>query len=884
MNCVAAVPRHDTINIILTKFIIVVLLSVSGAGVEWLRADFYYASAPYVYPVFYIFAAVFMGLGWGLITAILTLSLVLIWAEPQDFLGPITICIHALQAIWLGVKAQRQANLQVFNEGLKFWLWCGAPLLCIASYPYFSEFSWSGTTIVLQEISTNILSLLIFSIVFHSSRVRKRLIFLTPSPFIANEHGIRYTLEVAVAALIVIPAQLFLIMEYVIRDDASNYEFIQLSRTTSGLYSEFLHARSEVLYLSANALTSRAEDSPTFVAKKLAESLKGFDALCGAFMITATAAPIVAKNDCEGLDLANLPRSLSQFHQASSVVLSDITSKTLTHGVRGSDFELVILMEHRVVNQLARQLAGVDGQTAPLYDVTLENRKAPWSSSYSEAVIETPTTKRHFFSKRLNERFVYEFPAISNSTWAATGLRIEFSARAFAESKLRDTGIFLSIMISILFGIMIFIRFLIKHEVEGVQQLANFLQDYSPNSDIEVALNRFEIAEFSNLKTTVIKLTNNLNVLQKEQNKSVVELQNRAAQLHGMVEQSKAFLLLINAGGSIVNQNKIARAKEYAFIKKSFVAAIKTYSSNASADPSGDIIYHSALEWLRSGKTQYFQEVKICFGDADDIRPLTLQFGHYGTTNVTYFARIEDISELVATKEKLAHTSRLAELGELATGVAHELSQPLNAITMSSSNITAKLNRDDLTDSYLRAKLTRIQEQVARSGKIISDLKSFARAKKLDKELTNTASVITKSIEMVRSQYELDSITVHTNYCNDDLKVSVNAQQIEQVLINLFNNARHVMAKQEGGQLTITESRKDDKASIIVRDSGPGIDQKLRDKIFTPFYTTKISEGGTGLGLSISHKIMQDHQGSLMLLESASGASFELLIPLAMTD
>ena len=90
---------------------------------------------------------------------------------------------------------------------------------------------------------------------------------------------------------------------------------------------------------------------------------------------------------------------------------------------------------------------------------------------------------------------------------------------------------------------MIFIRFLIKHEVEGVQQLANFLQDYSPNSDIEVALNRFEIAEFSNLKTAVIKLTNNLNVLQKEQNKSVVELQNRAAQLHGMVEQSKAFLL-----------------------------------------------------------------------------------------------------------------------------------------------------------------------------------------------------------------------------------------------------------------------------------------------------------------------------------------------------
>jgi signal transduction histidine kinase len=881
---VTAVPGHETINSTLTKFIIVVVLSFLGAGVEWLRADFYYASAPYVYPVFYIFAAVFMGLGWGLITAIFTLSLVLIWAEPQDFLGPITIGIHILQAIWLGVRAQRQANLQVFNEGLKFWLCCGAPLLCIASYPYFLEFCWSGTTIVLQEISTNILSLLIFSIIFHSSRIRKRLISLTPSPYNVNEHGIRYTLEIAVAALIVIPAQLFLIMEYVIRDDASNKEFMQLTRTTSGLYTEFLHARSEVLYLSSNALSARAGDNPTFVAEQLAESLKGFGAMCGSFMVTKRAAPIVAKNDCEGLDLNSLPLSLHQFRQASSAVLSNITSKTLTHRIRGSDFELFILMEHQTVNQLARQLAGVTEKTAHLHDVTLENRSAPWSLSYSEAVHETPTTNRHFFSERLNERLVYEFPATLNSTWGATGLRIEFSARAFAQSKLRDTGISLLIMISILFGIMIFIRYLIKHEVEGVQQLANFLQDYAPHSDIEIALSQFEIAEFNNLKTAVIKLTGNLHALQKKQTRTVVELQNRATQLHGMVEQSKAFLLLVDTDGAIANQNKIARSKEYDFIKKSFVAAIKTHTSNANADQTGNIIYQKALEWLRSGTAQYFQEVKISFGDADDIRPLTLQFGHYGTTNITYFARIEDISEFVATKEKLAHTSRLAELGELATGVAHELSQPLNAITMSSSNIATKLDRNELTDSYLRAKLIRIQEQVARSGKIISDLKSFARAKNLDKETTNTALIITRSIEMVRSQCALDSITVHTNYCDDDLKVAVNFQQIEQVLINLFNNAKHVMAKQGGGQLSIIETRKDDKASIIVRDSGPGIDQKLRDKIFTPFYTTKISEGGTGLGLSISHKIMQDHQGSLMLIESANGASFELLIPLAMTE
>ena len=169
MSSVMTVRVHGAAGVTLIKFSLVALLSLSAAGLEFLGADFYYASAPYLYPLFYIFAAVFMGVGWGLITALLTMLLVSTWTEPQDFLGLISVCIHALQAIWLGVKAQRQANLQVFSEGLKFWLWCGAPLLCVAAYPYYVEFSWSGTTIVLQEISSNIISLLIFAIIFHSS-------------------------------------------------------------------------------------------------------------------------------------------------------------------------------------------------------------------------------------------------------------------------------------------------------------------------------------------------------------------------------------------------------------------------------------------------------------------------------------------------------------------------------------------------------------------------------------------------------------------------------------------------------------------------------------------------------------------------------------------
>lgn len=878
----AATQHHETASTTLVKLGLVVVLSISATALESLRADFYYANAPYLYPVFYIFASVFLGLRWGLFTAFVSLVLISIWTVPSDFLGLSSISIHVLQATWLGIQAKKNPHFQVFSEGLKFWLWCGAPILCIAAYPYFLEFSWSGTTIVLQEISSNIFSLLIFAIIFHSSRARKRLAFLSPSAEFTNKHNIRYTCEIGVAALIILPAQLFLVTEYVVRDDASNSEFLRLTKTTSGLYAEYLRARSEGLYLRASSVS--AEDAPSLVPEILAESLKDFPSVCGAVMITARSEPVVTQNACSGINLPEIPTSLRSNQRTSAILLPDTSSRYMTHRVRSSEFELFIFMEDITLTTTARQLAGVTSETDHLYDVKLSGRDDPWGALYSETVAEPEADNSHFFSRRLNERLVYEFPATLSPTWAASGLRIEFSARAFAQSKLRDTGIFLSIMILTLLSLIIFIRLRIKGEVEGVQQLANFLQDYSPHSNIDAAIGKFEIAEFDNLKTAVMKLRNNLNTLQEQQARSVVEVQSQAGQLRGMVEQSQAFLLLVHAGGSIADQNRIARSREYAFIRKSFVSAVKTHTTNTAADTTEDVIYETALAWLDSGKSRHFQEIKVPFSNADDIRPLTLQFGYYGTTKITYFARIEDISEFMATKEKLAHTSRLAELGELATGVAHELSQPLNAIIMSSSNITNKLDKGDLTNSYLRSKLIRIQEQVARSGKIIGDLKSFARAKILDHDLTDTALIITQSIDMVRSQFELDSITVEARFCNDTPTVSVNSQQIEQVLINLFNNAKHVMKKQGGGQLTIIESVKGDKASIVVRDTGPGVEQALRDKIFTPFYTTKISEGGTGLGLSISHKIMQDHGGSLMLLESTRGASFELLIPIASAE
>ena len=868
----------------LFKLVITAVLTVTALGLESLRGDFYYASAPYVFPITYIFASVFMGLRWGILSCLCSYALITALLAPPDYIGPIAVLVHFLQAAWLGWRADKSSNLEVFSEGLKFWVWCGTPLLCIAALPYFQEFSWSGTTIVLQELCSNILALLLFSLIFHSSRLREWLGGLAPVASHVGQHSIRYTLEVGVASLIIIPSTVFLLLEYVVRDDAKNTEFLRLARNTSSLYNEWVMARSEAVYLATDQLIITAENNPDVIASKLPETLESLPAMCGFLLITSSAKPIVFSKQCEGLDLKGIPMSLRHSEEAEDSLILAKPTEFWTHRIRSKNFELIIFLEQNTANKTARLIAGISDESDILYDVNMGARSIPWGTSSSFQIAGSTTANPHFFSRRLNEQIIHDFPAIINSEWSATGVGTSFSARVFAESQLRDSGIFLSIMFSILLSFIIFVRQWIKTELNGVQQLSVFLQSYSPNSGAKPDLKRFEIAEFDHLRVSVAKLTENLNTLQKEQNESVVELKTRADQLKGMVEQSKAFLLLVNENGEIANQNQISRSSEYRFIRESFIAAVATYNNKDSLtdrDQADDVVFNTTLAWLRSGESRFFQEAALTFGDDDDVRRLTLQFGHYGAPTTTYYARVEDISELIIAKEQLAHTSRLAELGELATGVAHELSQPLNAITMSSSNITAKMNKYELDDSYLRAKLVRIQEQVVRSAKIIDDLKSFARAKKLVREEIEISTIIAASIQMVRSQFELDNVKVSASLSQGKANVLVDAQQIEQVLINLFNNAKHVLAKQGGGELTVTQSLKGNNVSIIVRDNGPGIDDKLKDKIFTPFYTTKMSEGGTGLGLSISQKIMQDHGGNLVLLASSKGACFELLIPTA---
>ena len=508
----AASIRGQQDHRLLPKIGLVVLLTALSVAVELLRTQFYYAAFPYVYPVYYIFAAVFMGPIWGLLTCISSLTIIHGSLDPADSLGPIGVLIHCLQAIWLGIQSKRTNALQTFTDGLKFWLWCGAPLLCLAALPYFQEFFWSGAAIVAHEINANFLSLVVFSLVFYSSRLRRHCLWLNQAPSEPGRHSIRYSLQLAVAGLIILPCTTMLILDHVIRHSANDNDFTRISRATAALYSQTLQARSDMMASRIREAVAVPPDAPKLAPEQVTEIFSEFKSICGAFIMSMGATPTVIKPSCEGIDSTEFYDSLAQ----TAITNASWTPPTAglgenywIHTNREDNYFLGIVVDKALANGVANKLLGDLVDNEFLHDVAIEPRSDPWLTTSSQTVSSEDTGKAHFFSKRLTERYNYELPGTITADSATTGLRISFSAREFAKSRFRESGIFLSVAFSFLLTLIVLIQHVTKKEVAAIQRLSNFLQAFPHKLNGASGENNFEIAEFDALSRNTYQLLKN---------------------------------------------------------------------------------------------------------------------------------------------------------------------------------------------------------------------------------------------------------------------------------------------------------------------------------------------------------------------------------------
>jgi C4-dicarboxylate-specific signal transduction histidine kinase len=236
--------------------------------------------------------------------------------------------------------------------------------------------------------------------------------------------------------------------------------------------------------------------------------------------------------------------------------------------------------------------------------------------------------------------------------------------------------------------------------------------------------------------------------------------------------------------------------------------------------------------------------------------------------------------ELRDKQEQLVQAGKLATLGELTTGVAHELNNPLNNIGLYIGNVIDRVHLGELDSERALADLENAMEQVRKATEIISHLRTFGRAAPVTVEQVDVDDVIERALSLMHEQLRLRAIEVELDLWPDELVVHGNPIQLEQVFINLLTNARDALADAPERKLRISSRLDGDMIEIVLEDTGPGIPPEIQQRIFDPFFTTKEVGAGTGLGLSITYSIVKEHGGEITLAHSPKGARFEIAFPI----
>lgn len=239
----------------------------------------------------------------------------------------------------------------------------------------------------------------------------------------------------------------------------------------------------------------------------------------------------------------------------------------------------------------------------------------------------------------------------------------------------------------------------------------------------------------------------------------------------------------------------------------------------------------------------------------------------------------QDITESKKMQEQLIMQDRLASIGQLVSGVAHELNNPLSSII----GFTELLSmRKDLPEDA-KEDLKLINSESQRAIEIVRNLLIFARKQPTEKKPVAINSVIEKVLELSAHEQRVSNIKVITDFTSDLPEVLAAASQLQQVFINIIINAEQAMFTANGrGTLTITTEQSGDIVRISFTDDGPGIAPEHLGQLFDPFFTTKEAGKGTGLGLSICYGIVTDHGGKIYAeSELGRGATFVIELPVS---
>lgn len=265
-----------------------------------------------------------------------------------------------------------------------------------------------------------------------------------------------------------------------------------------------------------------------------------------------------------------------------------------------------------------------------------------------------------------------------------------------------------------------------------------------------------------------------------------------------------------------------------------------------------------------------------CYGKREETPAGPRMYG------VAWDSTVEVMTEkqIEETRAKMISTAKMAALGEMSGGIAHEINNPLTVIQARAFQLTQMVDQNKIDPDKIKQAAESISRTADKIAKIIKSLRSFSREGTLDPfEVVSVKQLVEETLEFCRTRFYNHGVEIEVGPISDDAEIECRLIQIEQVLLNLLNNSFDAVQDQENKWIRIEVQESDDTIDIMVKDSGPGIPKDLSDKVMQPFFTTKDVGKGTGLGLSISSGIIKSHHGELFLDQKQKETTFVVRIP-----
>jgi PAS domain S-box-containing protein len=364
---------------------------------------------------------------------------------------------------------------------------------------------------------------------------------------------------------------------------------------------------------------------------------------------------------------------------------------------------------------------------------------------------------------------------------------------------------------------------------------------------------------------------------QKEAEK---ELRETREYLQNILDNSPVIIITTDMEGNIVSFNRGAE-RSLGYRAEEVVGKPVTLLYQ---DPTKR---EEFLRLIMSGKPLEDYSYELLCKD-ETLLPVSITLSQLRNSSGTMIGTVgmsKDISHRKALMTQILQSERMAAVGRLASGVAHEINNPL-AIISEIAGFLSELAEDESEGrrteiiQELREAIPKIRKQIERGRDITHRLLQFARKTEMAIEYADVNTVVKEILPFLVKECRLAGVTIHRDCQRDLPKVALDETQLQEILMNLTKNAIDALTGQGGGNIWLETREEKGKVVISVKDDGPGIDDAIRDRLFDPFASTKSIKQGTGLGLAICYAIVKRCDGEIRALsEPSGGASFQVFLP-----